>query len=446
MTFPLDRTALVEISLSGRPRSLFFILGVVGFSLLLLWEAFLAAYPSLFSSPARVHWVLAFNPNDPRLEYRRGLLHEDADPGQSIPYFRRASELSPSNSRYRHELAVACEKAGNAGCADQAWEHLAKVAAAVPIYHWHAGQSYLRTDKLDDSLAQFRVLLDLDPKYGPQVWFALRNVLEPDVIFQKTLGHRADAAAKVAYVDFLSDQADYDAAYRTWKALTPQLAKMPFSNVKPYIEHLIADQRIPEARSVWLDLQKLEVVDQTDRDQTNLIFNGEFEQAPLNAGFDWRWPDQMTYLAVDFAAAGTRHGAHCLRVDFTVDRNEQYEPAYQVVPVSPNRSYKLEAQVRSEDITSDTGPFLRASDPQRLSFEETMSNTTTGTTPWHSVGLTFTTGPETQTVRISIWRPRGRTFPMGISGTFWVDSVSLKDIGPAAERAPAVQSASVESH
>jgi hypothetical protein len=62
------------------------------------------------------------------------------------------------------------------------------------------------------------------------------------------------------------------------------------------------------------------------------------------------------------------------------------------------------------------------------------------------VGLTFTTGPETQTVRISIWRPRGRTFPMGISGTFWVDSVSLKDIGPAAERAPAVQSASVESH
>ena len=59
---------------------------------------------------------------------------------------------------------------------------------------------------------------------------------------------------------------------------------------------------------------------------------------PLNAGFDWRWSG-MTYLAVDFSAPGAYHGAHCLRVDFTVNRNNEYEPVYQIVPVLPNQTY-----------------------------------------------------------------------------------------------------------
>ena len=57
-----------------------------------------------------------------------------------------------------------------------------------------------------------------------------------------------------------------------------------------------------------------------------------------------------------------------------------------------------------------------------------------GTTTWHPVRLYFSTGPETHSVRLSIWRARGRIFPTEISGTFWVDSVSLKSMGSAASR------------
>lgn len=442
MKFPADRAAHVKISLSGRTRPLFFILTIACLGMLLVRETLLAGSASFFTTSANVRRVLAFDPNDPRLEYRLGIVYEDADPGESIGHLRRATELSPNNSRYRHQLAVACELAGNTGCADQAWERLAEVSAGVPLYHWHAGESYLRANLLDESLAQFSRLLDLDSKYGPQVWFALRNVLGPDIIFQKILAQHADAEIKVSYIDFLSDQADYDAAYRTWRLVEPQLHAVSFSTAKPYLEQLIANQRIPEARSVWLDLQRSGIVTTPEGDQNNLVFNGDFEQASLNAGFDWRRTDQMTYLAVDFAAPGAYHGAQCLRVDFTVNRNEQYEPTYQIVPVLPNRTYKLEAYVRSEDITSDTGPSLRVSDPQRLSFEEVMTDTTIGTTGWHPVQLSFSTGPETQTVRVSIWRPRGRTFPMGISGSLWVDSVSLSDMGAALERTAIAQSAS----
>jgi tetratricopeptide (TPR) repeat protein len=358
-------------------------------------------------------------------------VYEDADAGQSIEHLKRAAELSPHNPRYRYQLALACESAGDKQCADSSWELVSKLCPTVPLYHWHAGQSYLRTNHVDESLVQFRLLLGLDPKYGPQVWFALRNLLEPDVIFQKTLAQNAESQTKVAYIDFLSDQGDFDAAYRTWRSVAPKLDAVPFSVAKPYLEQLIANQRTSEAQSVWLDLQKLGIVRVPAEDHAKLVFNGDFEQTPLNAGFDWRQTDQMTYLAVDFAAPGAYHGTRCLRVDFTVKRNEQYEPAYEVVPVLPNRTYNVEAYVRSEAITSDSGPYLRVSDPQRLSFEDVMSETTIGTTAWHPVRMSFSTGPETETVKLSVWRPRGRTFPMEISGSFWVDAVSLNDMGPA---------------
>ena len=145
----------------------------------------------------------------------------------------------------------------------------------------------------------------------------------------------------------------------------------------------------------------------------------------------------MTYLWVDFSAPAAYHGAHCLRIDFTVNRNDEYEPVSQIVAVLPSHSYRLEAYVRSEDITSDTGPSLRVTDTQQPSFSDAISETTVGTTPWHPVRLDFSTGTETQAVRLSIWRPHGRTFPTEISGTFWLDAVSLKDTGPAAQESAA---------
>jgi hypothetical protein len=304
----------------------------------------------------------------------------------------------------------------------------------VPLYHWLAAKSYLGANRLDESLAQFRRLLELDPKYARDTWLCLRTVQESDLIFQEILADSADSEIKVGYVDFLSAQGDDDAAYRIWRlvALNPRL--FPFSSVKPYIERLIALGRIGEAESVWQDLERLGIVKRSGVDESdNLIFNGDFEQVPLNAGFDWRaWP--VRYLALDFSASGAYHGAHCLRVDFTVNRNEEYEPVYEIVPVLPNHTYLLNASVRAEGITSDTGPYLRVQDTQQPSFPDATSETTVGTTPWHPVHLDFSTGPKTRSIRLSIWRPRGRVFPTEISGSFWLDAVSLKSMGSAVQK------------
>jgi hypothetical protein len=295
----------------------------------------------------------------------------------------------------------------------------------VPSYHWLAAQSSLRTNQLDRALAEFRRLLELDPTYAAATWSSLQTVQKPDPIFQKVLADSANVQLKVGYVDFLSDQGDNDTAYRIWRLVVADSRPFPFSSAAPYLERLIALGRIEEAVNVWQDLERLGIVKRYEADgKDNLIFNGDFEQSPLNAGFDWR-AGPLTYLAVDFSAPGAYHGAHCLRVDFTVSRNDGYEPAYQIVPVLPHHAYTLEAYVRSEDITSDTGPCLRVSDTQPAGFPDAISDTTVGTTPWHPLRLSFSTGPQTRAVRLSFWRPRSRVFPTEISGTSWLDAVSL---------------------
>jgi hypothetical protein len=207
----------------------------------------------------------------------------------------------------------------------------------------------------------------------------------------------------------------------------------------PYLERLIALGRIEEAVNVWQDLERLGIVKTFEaKEKGNLVFNGDFEQPPLDAGFDWR-AGPTTYLAVDFSAPGAYHGACCLRVDFLVSRNDEYEPLYQIVPVLPHHAYTLEAFVRSEDITSDTGPCLRVSDTQSGGFPDAISETTVGTTPWHPVRLSFLTGPQTRAVRLSFWRPRSRVFPTEISGTAWLDAVSLKCLDTEESEAKVVE-------
>ncbi len=155
------------------------------------------------------------------------------------------------------------------------------------------------------------------------------------------------------------------------------------------------------------------------------MFNGGFEQPPLGAGFDWR-SQPSSYVSVDFADASPYEGAHCLRVDFPVGQNDEFEPVYQILPVVPNQAYTLAAYVRSRDITSDSGPRLRVTDPDCPSCLDASTDTTVGSTPWHTVTLRFSAGPQTQAVRVSVWRPRSRVFPMEISGSFWLDAVSVR--------------------
>lgn len=424
----------IEFSLKSRRRSGWFLsLGAL-VTLVASAEAIkIAAVTALAKSPevSVVHKALAVDPGNPVLHNRLSQLESDSlQPSKLTDAIREASQatkLNPNKSDYWLTLASACESARGNACADQAIERALVLSPMAPRVWWMAGNHYLRADRPEAALHCFHRLLNLSPDYAaPTFALTLRAYGDPQMILDKVVGDSKDPALGLAFADFMSAKSHFDAAHQAWTQIANGASQFPFAAVQPYLERLMSHGRYQEAQAVWLRLEGRGIIARpADSEPGNLVFNGGFEQPPLGAGFDWR-SEASSYATVDFADASPYEGTHCLRVDFPVGQNDEFEPVFQTIPVVPRRPYSLAAYVRSSDIMSDSGPRLRVTDPDCTACLNVWTDAAVGSTPWHKVTLRFSTGPHTQAVRLSVWRPRSRTFPMDISGSFWVDAVSIR--------------------
>ena len=423
-----------EFSLRSRGRASGFLLAAGLAALFIAGEAIrLGIATSLEDSanPTELRRALTLDPDNPKLHHRLGLVYSYApggnNPSEALRHLRRATELNPHRAIYWLSLASACDSMRDTVCADRALEHALRLSPMTPRLHWIAANRYLLTDRPEAALPQFRRLLELSSEYNwPAFRLCLEAVGDPLMVLEKVLPNRADAKLRLDYVNFLSAQGDADFAYRVWVQTVAAAFPFPLSSAEPYLQRLLELGRYKEAIDVWQDLERLGFVKKpATGEPDNLIFNGDFEQVPLNAGFDWRTPE-VPYLSLAFPDSGAYRGSRCLRLDFTVGRNDESEAVYQFVPVVPDQGYSLTAYARSDSITSDSGPRLRVLDPACPACLDVSSETTVGTTPWHPVSLKFSTGAQAQVVRVSVWRPRSRAFPTEITGTFWLDAVSLE--------------------
>jgi len=386
------------------------------------------------SDISRVRTGLALDPENADLHDRLSQLYGDSlalsNVAEAVAESRRATALNPNKSAYWLNLASACESIRDNPCVAQSLQRALLLCPMTPQTWWVAGDHYLRNNQQEAAFSCFHHLIELSHGYLlPALSLAFRVNGDPETVFEKVVGGGKNAGLALAYASYMSANNEFDAAYDAWRQVAFSRSAFEFDSVRPYLDQLLSHGRFQEAQSIWLDLkQRGTLRESPDGGQDNLMYNGGFEQPPLNAGFDWRWSDELTYLAVDFSAPGGYRGHHSLRIDFTVSRNEEYEPVYQIVPVLPEHAYRLEAYVCSEDITSDTGPSLRVRDTHQPGFSDAVTETTAGTTPWHPVQVDFSTGKETHAVRISVWRHRSRVFPTEISGSFWLDEVSLRSV------------------
>jgi len=424
----------IEISLKSLRRSGLFLSLAAVVTLVGSAEAIKIAAVTTLGKSAEVSDIqkgLALDPGNPVLHSRLSVLYGDSlEPSNlsaAVQEARRATALNPNKSEYWLSLASACESVRDNSCADQAVERALNLSPKVPQVWWDAGNLYVRTDQPQSALPCFHRLLELSPDYAePTFDLTLHAYGDPKMILEKVVGDEKDPRLELAFADFISANNEFDAAHQAWTRIASGGSPFAFAAAQPYIERLLDKGQYQEARAIWLNLEGRGVIAKpADSDQGNLVYNGGFEQPPLDAGFDWRSP-ASSYVSVDFADASPYEGAHCLRVDFPVGQNDDFQPVYQFVPVVPDQAYTLNAYVSSRDITSDSGPRLRVTDPDCPTCLDAATDTTVGSTDWHNVTLNFTAGPQTQAVRVSVWRPRSRVFPMEISGTFWLDAVSIR--------------------
>ncbi len=430
-----------ELELLPRWRSWIFFVGMGLVAVLLGGEVLRTAFVEMLGESLQVgplQRAVALDPSNPELHHRLGMIlcgsFGEIDRTEGLKHLRRATELNPLVGGYWSDLAWICELSNDTACATHAVEQAVKLSPATPQVHWAAANTFLRTGQRAAAMAEFRRLLELDPTYAQATFhICVGSLGDPQIILHEVLPPGKDPRLKIAYLDFLITNELDDQARQVWAQAVGTGTPIPLPLAEPYLEHLLSLGQGEEAQGVWRDLEKLGVVSNPGKDQEgNLIFNGDFEQTPSNSGLDWRDPPGRS-IAVDLEDQAAYSGQRCVRVDFTVSRNEEHLLLYQLVPVVPSQAYLLTAYGRSQDITSDSGPRLQVLDPLHWTVPQVESQTTVGTTSWHQISLKFCTGPATKLVRVALMRERGRTFPTEITGSFWLDTVVLKLLGPASE-------------
>jgi tetratricopeptide (TPR) repeat protein len=424
------------------------------------------------ADPATLQRALAIDPGNDEIEHRLGmaLFYSDgsADRVSGLDHLRRATELNPREALYWSDLAAACEASRHESCASAAVARALAASPKTPRLYWSAANYDLRAGRESDALANFRHLLELDPAYAASVFQTCLRVFgtPSSGVKQGILATNRNPHVSMAFINLASGVGDAADAYAEWRRLSADYAgdadghekdaaegneaqsersaPLTVAEVEPYLDRLISSGREHDAISVWTGLQRLSMISSSElrlrseaessapsgsaaasRFRNELVFNGGFERVPLNAGFDWRLnPEPFVSIAL---SKESHAGSYAVRIELSGDRNQEYEPMFEIVPVRPGRSYVLSAFVRSQAITSDTGPRLRVRDLTCSSSPclDVSTPDIESTTPWHAIRAAFTASPETRFVRLAIWRPKSRGYPSEISGVLWVDDVSI---------------------
>ena len=374
------------------------------------------------------------DPGNADLIHRLGVVYStspaDIDLTEAVKNLHKAAALNPRRWDYWLDLGTSCDFAGDTQCSDAAFMRALELNPMSPSMQWTLANHYILTNREQQAFPYFRRVLEMDPNYlGPTFRLCFRAIRDPQTIYAEVVPRGKDPSGRFAFLMFLSSAADYENAMRIWGQMISGPDRSPdTSMVKPFLDFLIDHNQLQNAYTVWTDLQHAGVIPlESPSPDGNLLYDGSFEGQPLNTGFDWRAIDSPE-LVFDFSDRSAYKGARCLRIDFAVGRNANFDLVNQVVLVKPNTRYQAAAFVRSDNLTSESGPQLRVLEMGCGGCIPQTSDPVTGTTDWHSIDVTFMTQPQTQAVRISLWRPKDNRYHSDITGRVWLDDVTLRSL------------------
>jgi tetratricopeptide (TPR) repeat protein len=416
---------------SKRARRSLIVVEILVFLLVVGWIG-KAYFASVFASRLTMKGLLSASKLDPdNAEYhiQLGRLYEylpiSSQPEKAMEEFRRAAELSPYDPEVWINLGGAAEFAGNVSQAEEFLRKADYLAPRIPLYQWPIGNFFLLHGNAREAFGHFKMLLAGTRQYD-QITFhtAWKASGDPEQILQQLIPE--NLPAEFSYLQYLVANKQFPETRAVWKRILTSPGEFRPDQVSSYIDNLIANRLPQEAFDVWQDLQTKGLVRfaalRTDQD---LITNGDFEDDLLNLGFGWRIsPVEEMYAGLD---ASTYYSpGHALLIQFSGKQNFDYRQAYQYVKVKPGTSYRLQAFMKTDGITTDSGPRLEVRDAYDPSALDKYTADLTGTTEgWTSLLLDFKTGPDTELLVVSLTRLPSQKLDNLIAGKVWLDDVRL---------------------
>lgn len=431
MNVPLDTPAKRFVLIAGA--------GLVAMILVYSAAVSLLASRKMHSlDPVKMARAIALEPGDADYWDRMGRFLQfeldNQDLAGALNNYEMAVKLSPRTARYWVDLAVVHESLGDV---PQARGDFARALAAYPAsadIRFQYANFLLRQGELPQALAEMRASIAGDPSLMPlaiaRAWHATRDA---DQIAGELLPP-GDLDADLAALDFFADEKNVDAGVRIWSHVVSLRESFPPERIFPFFEEMIRENRAAVAEKVWKEaLEICGIPHQKPHDE--LVFNGGFENDILNGGLDWRLSPGVG-MSVEYDTLVHRSGVRSLKMDFNGGANTDLSAPVQFVPVEPEHAYKFHAYLRTESISTDSGIHFEIFDPTRRADVIAKTDGLTRTHLWTGVDAEIHTASDTQFLEVVLRRVPSRLFENKLSGTVWIDDVSLTSASKSESAAP----------
>jgi tetratricopeptide (TPR) repeat protein len=342
----------------------------------------------------------------------------DQDDDGALANLRRAVTLNPNSGRYWLDLAAVYQVTGNVEKQNEAVQSALNAEPGNPEVSTEAAQFFLVAGDVGRALPLFRQALVQNPQAAkailPVCWRETRdaNLLLAEVI-------PSSPELQLRFLRMLTEQKETTAANQVWQQLVashrsfqPQLSFF-------YFDYLLKEHEVASFDRAWHELADVSPKLQAYLPNDNLIVNAGFEQPLLNFGFDWR------YEPVDHIAAGiddnvAHSGTHSLSLSY--DGSPAYDAGWkQFVPVQSNADYELSVWIRSENVTSSSGPRIAIVDAYS-GANLLLTDDVLDTHPWREIKGTLRVPAQTELLAVKIVRAPANT---RIRGRVWIDDLRL---------------------
>jgi tetratricopeptide (TPR) repeat protein len=355
-------------------------------------------------------------------------LNATQDYANALTFLQHAIQLNPYEGRYWLDLAAARQVRGETKESQEALERGLRAEPTSTEIAWETANFYLVQNDASRALPLLRVAFQHDPRYtGAAIDLSWRATKSVSQVVSQALP--AQPAPYFAFLKILTAQNQSSPASELWQDLITRRFSFPVEEAFPYLDYLIRAQQIDQAKKVWTDLTKVHPELQDDP-TSNLVRNGGFERELVNGGFDWR-SRQNGPMNVSVDTAEFHRGTRALRIEFSGPAGSDMG-VYEYVPVQPSTEYRFGAYVKTQDITTASGP--------RLAVEDSATGKVLATTDefletndWSEHAAEIVTGADTHLVTLRIVRIPGNPL---IKGTLWLDDVQLTPKPPALRATP----------
>lgn len=422
----------MQIDITSRPQRIAALaVAAIVFVLLSIWvvRAYLATAVAENPTAANLSAASRLDPGNFDYVVRLGRIYQysvtDADPQLARKELIHAVQLNAYNAQAWLDLATSYEFQGETKQAKICLRRVDELFPRGPHLQWAIANFYLLHRNVDEAFRHFRMVLAGSPGYGPEIYtLAWKSSGDPEKILAELVP--TDADLELSYLNFLISTNRLNQTAPVWKRIAANTETFDPAFASAYMDALIADHQGAAAYKVWEVLRRKGLIAATyESTSQNLIENGDFENQPLQAGFDWRVSQNSgVYAGLDDSAFHSP--AHSLLIQFPGTSNVDYHNVYEFVPVLPNHSYHLIGFMKPQGITTDSGPRIEVRDAYNPNLLDRYTEQVTGTSPaWVPLSLDFKTGPKTSLLSVQIARVPSQKLDNRIAGRVWIDDITL---------------------